>query len=80
MITEYTKAVSQKLGKGKRVETDRSKLSKHIYKRSQQVKGQWIFLGEELGRGKIFLVTIREQTVEILVSIFKHGYYHKQQQ
>jgi len=58
----------------------RSKLSKHKYKRSQQVKDPWIFLGAELGRGKTFLVTIHEQTTRILESIFKHGYYHKQQQ
>jgi hypothetical protein len=74
------KAVSQKLGEGKWVKTDRSKLREHKYKRSQLVKGQWIFLGVDLGRGKTFLVTIHEQTAEILVSIFKHGYYHKQQQ
>jgi hypothetical protein len=66
------KAVSKKLREGKRVKTDRSKLRKHKYKESQQVKGQWIFLRVELGRRKIFLVTIHEQTAEILASIFKH--------
>jgi hypothetical protein len=31
MITEYTETVSQKLGDGKRVETDKSKFIKHKY-------------------------------------------------
>jgi len=54
-------------GSGKIIEIDEAKIGKRKYHRDRVLRGQWVFGGYKRDSGRIFIVPVKDRTVETLL-------------